>query len=112
MVGFINGSYQLRHKYDLRAWLGLQTHDKDYGIVKKLALNYEKNFLLSASADGTLFVYKLDEEGFTKSSKGEVINDFLFKDGANGVGEGSFSDEINLVDMEEEDIFDDSLYSI
>jgi hypothetical protein len=51
-----------------------EAHDRDYGKVKKVCFNYERNAIISAAEDGTLFVHKFDYQSLVKSAKmGEPV---------------------------------------
>ena len=96
-IGFVNGMHQLRNKLDLRVWLQTNTHDKNYGLVRRTILNHERSCLLSAADDGSIFVYKLDEQGYVKAAKGEHPSNFVFKElEGTGITEGIFSEHIDL----------------
>ena len=97
VIGFVNGMHQLRNKIDLRVWLQTNTHDKNYGLVRRTILNHERSCLLSAADDGSIFVYKLDEQGYVKAAKGEHPSNFVFKElEGTGITEGIFSEQIDL----------------
>jgi len=41
LIGFVDGSWQVRHKYDLKVWLQASAHDRDSGKVRRLCLNMD-----------------------------------------------------------------------
>jgi hypothetical protein len=69
-IGYKNGSWEMRHKYEPPNYLRKQCFDQNYGIVKKLAINIENTAVISASEDGTLLVHKIDHGTFMKGVKG------------------------------------------
>jgi hypothetical protein len=48
-IGFRNGSWELRHKYNPSIYLRKQSFDQNLGIVRKIAMNIENTSLLSVS---------------------------------------------------------------
>lgn len=74
VMGFINGSFQLRHKFSYNQFMRKNCHDKDYGKVRKVCFNYERNAVISVGEDGMMFVHKLDYQSLVKSAKlGEPV---------------------------------------
>ena len=69
-IGYKNGSWELRHKYEPSNLLRKYCFDQNYGIVKKMALNIENTAIISASEDGTMLVHKFDYSTFIKGAKG------------------------------------------
>lgn len=68
-IGYRNGSWELRHRYEPTNYLRKYSFDHNYGIVRKLALNIENTALISASEDGTMLVHKFDHATFIKGAK-------------------------------------------
>lgn len=54
----------------------------------------------------------MDLGGLKSLARGDFLNEFNLVELENGITEGTFSDEIDLKDNKEEDILDDSIYSI
>lgn len=69
-IGYRNGSWELRHKYEPSNYLRKQCFDQNTGIVKKIAMNIENTAVMSTSEDGTLLVHKFDHATFLKGAKG------------------------------------------
>lgn len=59
-IGFKNGSYQLRHRTDFKQYTLKESHDIDYGRVRRVLINFDKTAILSLAEDGTLYVNKID----------------------------------------------------
>lgn len=38
-IGYRNGFWEVRHKYDPNSYMKVQSFDHNYGIVRKVALN-------------------------------------------------------------------------
>ncbi|EAS07768.2 WD repeat protein (macronuclear) [Tetrahymena thermophila SB210] len=112
LISFKDGSWQLRHKNDLKINMLVRTHDRDTGAIKKVVMNHEKKCVMSVGNDGTLFIYKIDLPSIKKITRGEIIEDFQFEEFVGGLGEHSFAEQIELSDNEENEIKDDSVYSI
>ena len=74
MIGYVNGSWELRHKYEPSNYLRKHCFDQNYGIVRKMALNIETTAVMAASEDGTMLVHKLDHATFIKGVRGEYID--------------------------------------
>lgn len=72
LIGFTDGSWQVRHKYDAKVWMQISAHDRDIGRVRRLALNQDKSALLSVAEDGTLYTAKLDHAGLLLAVKGDI----------------------------------------
>ena len=70
LIGFKNGSFQMRHRSDLKVWTAMSVHDMDYGRVRKVCINYDKTGVLTVGEDGTFYVHALDYRGFTQGIKG------------------------------------------
>jgi hypothetical protein len=68
--------------------------------------------LLSVADDGTLFTYRIDMESVKAKSRGEIIDAYTYPDLAGGLTENTYADKIELLEEEEEDIIDDSKYSV
>jgi len=68
-IGYKNGSWELRHRYEPPNFLRKHCFDQNYGIVKKVATNIENTAVISASEDGTLLVHKIDYSTFMKGVK-------------------------------------------
>jgi hypothetical protein len=49
MIGYRNGSWELRHKYEPTNYLRKLCFDQNYGLVKKLAINIENTAIMSTS---------------------------------------------------------------
>lgn len=47
----------MRHKSDFTKPINKQSHDMDYGRVRKVSLTFDRTGILSVSDDGTLYVY-------------------------------------------------------
>jgi hypothetical protein len=69
-IGYRNGSWEMRHKYEPPNYLRKLCFEQNYGTVRKLALNVENTAVMSASEDGTLLVHKIDFPTFMKGVKG------------------------------------------
>ena len=92
-----------------------ECHDKDYGKVRKVCFNYEKNAVISAGEDGMLFVHKLDYQSLVKSAKlGEpvTVEAITVPSTIHGVNEVSFIEGVDLTQPSEQDITDGKMYSI
>ena len=75
LMGFTNGSFELRHKYNYDKALQKYPHDRNSGRVVKVAFNHEKTALLTTSEDGTIFVYKIDYGSFCRAAKSTDLID-------------------------------------
>lgn len=84
----------------------------DYGRVRKVLLNYDKTAVLSVADDGTLYVYRIDYQGFITAARGVFIETFQMPELSNGINSGTFNEEIPLESPIEEDIINDKIYSI
>lgn len=51
----------------------MRPHDRDFGSISKVWINHEKKNILSASADGTMFSYKIDLNWISKVTRGDVV---------------------------------------
>lgn len=90
-------------------------HDWDIGKVKKVLFNFEKNAIISAAEDGTLFVHRFDNQSLMKSAKmGEpvTVDAISAPTALHGVNEVSFIEGIDLNEPAEQDIADNKGYSI
>ncbi|KRX11116.1 WD40-repeat-containing domain [Pseudocohnilembus persalinus] len=112
LVGLGNGQWQIRHRYDLKKYTAIATHDRDYGKVKKVALNFDNTAVLSVGLDGFLYVYKFDYKSMLNIIKENENPEFNYPQLQNGISEANFVDEIDIGDKDEEDILDDKIYSI
>ena len=74
-IGYRNGFWELRHKYDANLMMKKQSFDQNYGIVKKIAMNLEKTAILTLSEDGTMISYKIDHSSFLKGSRGDIVDE-------------------------------------
>jgi hypothetical protein len=70
-IGFKNGSWELRHKYNPSIYLRKQSFDQNFGVVRKIAMNIENTALLSVSEDGTFLMHKFDMSSFVKGARGD-----------------------------------------
>lgn len=76
-------------------------------------MNYDKTGLVSASGDGFSYIYTFDQKNFLKIIKNEEIEQMSYPELANGIGDGTYNDEIEIFDKNEEaDILDHNIYSI
>ena len=48
-IGYRNGSWEMRHKYEPPNYLRKHCFDQNYGIVRKLAINIENTAVISTS---------------------------------------------------------------
>ena len=48
-VGYRNGSWEVRHKYDPNMFMKRQSFDHNYGIVRKVAMNIENTAIVVVS---------------------------------------------------------------
>lgn len=112
LMGFQDGSIQLRHRIDLNNWVSLQTHDISYGKVSHVVINQSKNFVLSSGEDGTLYSYQLDYDTFMQGVKGNPSLEVAFEAPKGGITEITFTQQIEIADVGEEDILDPKIYSI
>lgn len=115
VLGLTNGSFHLRHRFGFTQYMKKDCHDKDYGKVKKVCFNYEKNAVISAAEDGNLFVHKLDYQSLVKSAKmGEPVTEdaITLPSTIHGVNEVSFIEGIELTQPSEQDVEDGKMYSI
>jgi len=115
VLGLINGSFHLRHKFSFNQYMKKECHDKDYGRVRKVCFNYEKNAVVSVGEDGMMFVHKLDLSSLVKSAKlGEpvTVEAITVPPVIHGVNEVSFIERIELTQPSEQDIEDGKAYSI
>jgi hypothetical protein len=114
-MGFRDGTFQLRHKFNYDRYMQKDCYDKDYGKVRKVVFNYDRNVIISASEDGTMFIEQYDSASLIKSAKsGEpvVTEAITFPSTINGINEVSFIEGIDLSEPAEEDIGDSKGYSI
>lgn len=113
-IGYRNGSWELRHKYEPSNYLRKQCFDQNTGIVKKIAMNIENTAVLSTSEDGTLLVHKFDHATFLKGAKGEYIDSIQISIPTVllGISSANFSDKIDFGKDVENDIKDSSLYCL
>lgn len=96
-MGFTNGSFELRHKYNYQKFLIKYPHDRDNGKVCKVVFNHERNTILTTAEDGTIFVYKIDFGSFMRAAKSlEPIDSASIMIPASliGLNEVSFIDKI------------------
>jgi hypothetical protein len=42
----------------------MESHDMDYGKVRKVAVNFDRTAILSVGEDGTFYVYSIDYNSF------------------------------------------------
>lgn len=112
LITFKDGSWELRHKNNLKIWLQVRPHDRDTGAIVKAVLNHEKKCILSAGADGTMFVYKIDLPSIQRITRGDLVDNFHFEEFVGGISESSFVDPLELPEVEELDILDDSVENI
>ena len=98
MIGYRNGTWEMRHKYEPANFLRKFCFDQNYGVVKKLAINIENTAFISASEDGTLLVHKIDFSMFTRGVKGEYIDsgNISIPSVILGISSANFSDKIDL----------------
>ena len=73
IVGFKNGSWEIRHKLNPGMYLSRKCFDQDYGIVRKVGLNIENSAIISISNDGTMSTHKLDLPTYIKGVRGDTI---------------------------------------
>lgn len=103
----------MRQKNTMKgAYLETKSHDKDSGKVNKVCISYDQTNVVSISEDGTLCTYKLDFASFKSSARDEIPSSYIYPDLANGLSETSFVETVDLKDHDEEDVVDDSIYSI
>jgi len=97
-IGYRNGSWEMRHKYEPVNYLRKFCFDQNYGVVKKLALNIENTAVMSTSEDGTLLVHKIDFSTFTRGVKGEYIEpgQISIPSVILGISSANFSDKIDF----------------
>lgn len=115
VLGMNDGSFQLRHKFNFERYMKKDAHDRDYGKVRKIAFNYDRNAIISAAEDGTLFVHQFDYQSLIKSAKsGEpvTVDAITVPTAINGINEVSFIEGIDLSEPAEEDVSDSAGYSI
>lgn len=116
LVGYENGGYTIHHSFNFEKHVRMFVHDKDYGKVKNLGLSYQGNIVMSASEDGTFVAHNVDRQAANRLFKEEELpEDYEFEWKQEiGLGEGAFSQELDLGAMKEEevDILDDSIYSL
>lgn len=78
IVGFIDGSFQIRHRNDLKnSYLSVLAHDKDYGKVNRVCVSFDQTSAISAAEDGTMITYKLDFPAFKNASRGEMPTTYI-----------------------------------
>ena len=94
LLGFKNGSYQIRHQNDFKLYSTRDSHDIDYGNVRKVVVNFDKSAILSVGEDGTFYVYSLDYNAIVQSARGLTIETFDHPQLQYGMTSGSFSEEI------------------
>lgn len=114
LMGFTNGSFELRHKYNYEKYLAKYPHDRDVGRVSKVALNHEKNALLTSGEDGSVFVYKIDFSSFCRAAKMEEPLDpssIMLPSSLIGLNEVIFIDKVDL-DSPAVDLASNTGYSI
>ena len=112
-MGFTNGSFELRHKYNYDKFLLKFPHDRDIGRISKVALNHEKNSLITTSEDGTIFVYKIDYGSFcraVKSSEPLEVESIMIPSSILGLNEVSFIDKLETDEVK--DMSNSAGYSI
>ena len=113
-IGYKNGSWEMRHKYEPNNYLRKLCFDQNIGIVRKLALNIDNTAVMSASEDGTLLVHKIDFSTFTKGVKGEYIDavQISIPSVILGISSANFSDKIDFGKDVDVDIADNSIYCL
>ncbi len=113
-IGYKNGSWEMRHKYEPNNYLRKLCFDQNIGIVRKLALNIDNTAVMSASQDGTLLVHKIDFSTFTKGVKGEYIDSVQISIPSVilGISSANFSDKIDFGKDLDVDIADNSIYCL
>ncbi|CAD8122108.1 unnamed protein product [Paramecium sonneborni] len=109
-IGYKNGQWDIRHKTDFSKQINKQSHDMDYGRVRKVSLTFDRTGVLSVSDDGTFYVYKLDFQSFLMQLSGNEVSDFQYSEFTMGINSGTFAEEIAY--EEAQDILDDTIYSI
>lgn len=97
-MGFRNGSWDLRHKYDPRIYLRKYSFDQNTGVVKKVALNLENTAIISISEDGTMLTHKFDVAAFHKSVKGGIVDavQISIPSVILGISPSTFSDKVDF----------------
>lgn len=64
----------------------------DYGKVRKVCLNYDRSAVLSIADDGTLYVYRLDFQGFLQQLRGQEVSEFTFPEFQLGINSTTYTD--------------------
>lgn len=110
LLGFSDGSCEIRVKADINNCLRIQKHDRDYGKIRGLGFNHSKTAFFSVGEDSCLFAYKCDFESILIGSQGGLVKKAKFFE------LNSFEEEELKVEMEVksevEDVLDDKIYSI
>ncbi len=47
LIGYRNGSWELRHKYNPNLYMRKQSFDHNYGITRKIGINLENTALIA-----------------------------------------------------------------
>ena len=110
LLGFSDGSFEIRVKADIDHPLRLQKHDRDYGKIRGVGFNPSKTAFFSVGDDSCLFSYKCDFESILIGSQGGLVKK------ANFLELKPFEEEELKVEMEikseVDDVLDDKIYSI
>lgn len=46
LIGYRNGSWELRHKYNANLYMKKKSFDQNYGITRKVAINLENTAVI------------------------------------------------------------------
>lgn len=102
LIGYKNGSWEIRHKYNPNIYMKKQSFDQNYGIVRKVAINLENTAILALSEDATMISYKIDFGSFLKGAKGDDVQpvQISMPPMILGISEATFADKIQFTTEE------------
>lgn len=90
MIGFADGTWSMRHKFDLKSWMHINSHDKDLGRIKRAVLNFERNCVITCSEDGTTASYVFELDSLKQLARGDVKTSFNYPSIGGGLNETTF----------------------
>lgn len=98
LIGYRNGSWEMRHKYSPNLYVKKQSFDQNYGVVRKVGINTENTGVLVVGEDGTMISYKIDFTSFIKASKGDSVesSQVSMPPVILGISEATFADEVQF----------------
>lgn len=114
LIGYRNGSWELRHKYNPNLYVKKQSFDQNYGVTRKVGVNLENTAVIAVAEDGTMISYKIDHSSFLKGSKGDTVEKFQVNlpPMILGISEATFADRIQFTSEDEKDIADNTKFCL